>query len=76
MKNTDIKKGMKIRILKEPKLWRSQLSTKCPLNKALQYPWEGIVEESNDLAACISGYGFDIEEIKEFEIIDTYYQIY
>lgn len=77
MKYTDIKEGMRIRILKCPTFWRSSLGGICPLYGVLQYPWEGDVEKTNDLTALISGYGFDIKEIKEYEIISNInYQIY
>ena len=75
---TDIRVGDSIRILHKPNRWNSRLASKSPME--LTFPFEGIVLKIGDkeypYCANIDGYGFALNELNGFEILNKNYEIY
>lgn len=67
MKENQFRIGNTITIFEKPRCWNSRLSKRNPLD--LNYPFTGTIMDKNGSALLISGYGFDLEYIKNFKIL-------
>lgn len=78
MKYTDIKVGDKIKILNTPRMWNSCLGYTNPMH--ITYPFIGTVlaigSEDYPYCANIDEYGFALEQLNDFEILNASYEIY
>jgi hypothetical protein len=59
--------GDTVIISKEPDIWNSSAGGNLPFN--LPYPFEGVVENIEGKAIRISGYGFDLNDLLEKDLI-------
>lgn len=76
-KESDFKKGMKIRILKKPRFWNSRLTDNCPLYAKIKYPFETIITDfaptlKGEYGSIVAGgYGWSLECLIDDELIEV-----
>lgn len=78
MKYTDLKIGDTITILSKPRMWNSHLCNNSPMD--ITFPYTGIVYKVGAKnwpeAAHIGDYGWSLDYIKDFKILNQTYEIY
>lgn len=75
----NIKVGDRVRINIRPIMWDSRLCDNNPLN--LNFPWEGVVKKienigGGEVIGIIGKYGWAMNKIEDFEILNINYEIY